>query len=73
MSYKENSFPLIKGQVNLTTGVHSSCCMVCVAPGDLSVQWVEGGTDTISAVAGDAYNLLNVVGITIVSGTFHKA
>ncbi len=73
MSYKENSFPLVKGNTNLTSGVYGQGTYLCVDDGALDVVWEDGTPETISTVAGDAFSFPRVQSVTVLSGTFHKA
>ena len=78
MDYKTNAFPIVKGQINLTSGTHQATgalnelVMYCVADGDLTVAWQDNTTDTLSCVVGNAFKLY-CKSVTIASGTFHKA
>ena len=72
MAFQENSFPVGKGKVNITTGKIYGVAL-CVLDGDLTIAWKATGSDTISCVAGDAINLVNAIDATVVSGTFHYA
>lgn len=70
MAYQENSFPIEENRVNKTSGTVTGIAL-CVADGDLTVNWKSGTTATVSCVSGNAFNLKNAIDATIVSGTFH--
>ena len=71
MAWQENSFLLQEGKVNKTSGTISGV-VICVTDGDLIINWLSGNTDTISCVAGTAYNLKNATSATVSSGMFHE-
>jgi len=74
MTYRGNSFPLVKGQVNLTSGTYGASVYLCVVDGSFSVTWSDGTSDIINCTQGEAFNLTNgVSGVTITAGTFHRA
>jgi len=72
MSYKMNSFPIQKGNVNITTG-NVEGNVLCVEDGTLTVTWEAGGTDNVALIAGGSINLVNASSAAVVSGTFHYA
>jgi len=74
MTYRGNSFPLVEGQVNLTSGTYGPSVYLCAEDGSLSITWESGSADTVNCVQGEAYNLVNgVTNVTVTSGTFHRA
>ena len=72
-NYKLNAFPLGKGMVNLTTGTYGEGIFYCIEDGDLTITWEDASTDTISCVAGNAFEVHTATSVVITSGTFHKA
>lgn len=74
MTYRGNSFPLVKGQVNLTSGTYGAGIYLCTVDGSISVTWSDSTSDTITCTKGEAFNLLSgVTDVTITDGTFHRA
>jgi len=74
MTYRGNSFPLVEGQVNLTSGTYKGGVYLCAEDGSISITWASGGVDSITCTQGEAFNLVNGVdSVTITAGTFHRA
>lgn len=71
MAYNENSFPLRKGNVGLTTGIHTGTILLCIEEGSVTFTWKDGGTYTETMIQGLSYDLLDCASITINSGIFH--
>lgn len=73
MSYIKNSFPILQGKVNLTTGTISGGTILCVEDGTLTVTWKDDSTSSVDMVAGLAIDLTNAKSASIDSGTYHGA
>lgn len=73
MSYKDNSFPLTKGNVNLTSGTYDDGAYLCTVDGSLTITWSDNTSDTINVVEGLAVNVIGSKSVVITSGTFCKA
>lgn len=72
MNYKDNGFPMKKGQINLTSGTYGAGLLLCVLPGDVLITWNDATTDTVTMVEGMAYNFVEgTKSIGITSGTYH--
>ena len=74
MNFKDNGFPLKKGQVNLITGTRAGGIYLCIEPGAILVTWDDDSTDTIETQLGSAYNfVVGTKSTAIVSGKYHLA
>ena len=71
MTYRDNSFPINKGKVNLTTGTFGGGAFLCTVDGSLVVTWDDDSTDTIACITGDAFNIKGCKTVEITAGTFH--
>ncbi len=74
MSYRDNSFPVVKGQVNL--GIQAglpSGTYKCVADGSITVTWLSDGTDTFVMLAGESIDIRQGKYVEILGGIFHRA
>ena len=77
-TYKDNAFPAVSGQLNLTTQTGlSTGTYLCAEDGDLLIHYV-GGDETLSCKEGDAFEIISdsrtaTVLVDIESGKFHKA
>ena len=73
MSFRDNSFPMTKGNVNLTSGSLGGGIYLCVADGSLKIVWMDTTTETVNVVEGNAYNFTTgVTSIEVLTGTFHR-
>ena len=73
MSYRENSFPLSKGKVNLTTGTFGGGAFLCTVAGDLTITWDDDTTSVVSCLEGNAFNIVSSKSVEITSGTYQVA
>lgn len=76
--YKANAFPLVKGNLNLTSGTYTSGgTFLCVDDGQLTITWEDGTSTELLTTSGSAYAYVKgkseIQSITINSGTFHRA
>jgi len=72
--YASNGFPAKKGKLNQESGINVAGLYLCVADGEVAINWATGGSETLAFLAGDAYDLSeNVASVTINSGKFHVA
>ena len=70
------AFPLIQGQVNLTSGTYTDIHLIyCVADGNITITWPDGTTSTIICAANDVFTVGSNQQVEVVaaSGTFHLA
>ena len=73
-TYKDNSFPVMKGHVNLGVSVQvGGGTFLCVEDGALVATWQDDTTDSFTMTAGNAYNFGNIKQVQILSGKFHRA
>ena len=79
MSYKDNGFPVKKGQMQLESGVISGYVGVMwnvdSADGSLTITFTDDTTVTANVPAGGALDctLSGIKSVEIVSGIFHRA
>ncbi len=59
--------------LNLTTGTHKGNLMECGEDGDLTINFTDGTTATVSFIAGAnwSFDEKAVASVTVVSGLFH--
>ena len=71
------AFPLIKDKINLTSGdiaPQLSRLVHCEEDGTLTINWVDGTTDTYTMIGGDDRLLSSTVdSVTITAGSFSFA
>lgn len=73
MSYKDNSFPLTKDNVNLTSGTYADGAYLCTVAGSLTITWSDTTSDVIDVAEGLAVNVIGSKSVAITTGTFCKA
>ena len=73
MRYRDKSFPLKQGNVNLTSGSYSGGVFLCASLGNLTITWEDDTQDSVDVAQGQALNIsYGVKSVTINSGTFHR-
>ena len=77
MSFKDNAFPIMKGNINLTSGTKTGGDLGvfwCSVAGSLTITWEDATTTVLALAVGDAVDFRQDPGITsvaITTGTFH--
>ena len=72
-NFTTNSFPVQEGNINLEANAKLKGVAVCSEDGDIEVTWDSGNTDTISATAGQAFNLVEAKSGIVISGIWHTS
>ena len=74
MSYLGNSFPLLKGGVNVNTaGDNVLGVVLCITDGSIDVVWKDNTTDSVPLLAGMMFNLHSAKSAVVATGSYHIA